>query len=506
MKIVNSSLIVFLLVAIQASLAAGDSKPNIVIILADDLGYGDTKPFNPDSKIPTPNFDRLAKDGMVFTDAHSPSAVCTPTRYGLLCGRYPWRSRMKRGVLGGYSKPLIESNRPTLATVLNRAGYQTACVGKWHLGLGWQWKKKPPNDINNMGIAGGKPMLVDYSKPLTHGPNTVGFDSSFIVPASLDMSPYVYVRDHKVTAIPENQIGKSPFPAFYRKGEIAADFEMEDVLDRLTSEACNFILNAEPDQPFFLYFPLTAPHKPVLPHPRFKDSTDLGPYGDFVTQVDWTVGQVMGALDKSEASTNTILIVTSDNGSFMYRIEENAEDHIQNPKTQGFNSGNHAANGPLRGTKADIWEAGHRVPFFAKWPKRIKAGSRCDSLTCHTDLLATVAEVAGIEFDKMSAEDSFSILGLLRGNQRSRPPVIHQSGSGMLAIRSGHWKLILGNGSGGREKPKGKALEKPFSIYDLSKDLGERSDLSKTESEKMSRLFNQFEEIAHGDHLKPSSK
>ena len=293
-------------------LTAFSDQPNIVVILADDLGYGDVQPLNPDSKIPTPNFNQLAKGGMTFTDAHSPSAVCTPTRYGLLCGRYPWRTRMKRGVLGGYSKPLINKERQTIATLLKSAGYHTGCVGKWHLGLGWQWHKQPPKDINNMGIAGGTPRQVDYAKPLTHGPNTLGFDYSFIIPASLDMSPYVYIRDHKVTEIPENVIDGKKFPSFYRKGEIAADFVIEDVLDRLTEEACQFIRNTDNDQPFFLYFPLSAPHKPVSPHTRFKDSTSLGPYGDFVTQVDWTIGRVRKELATKGVTKETLLIVTSD--------------------------------------------------------------------------------------------------------------------------------------------------------------------------------------------------
>ena len=313
--------------------AESSERPNIVIIMADDLGYGDVQPLNPRSKISTPNFNQLATQGMTFVDAHSPSAVCTPTRYGVLCGRYPWRSRMKRGVLGGYSEPLIEKDRQTIASVLKAAGYRTACVGKWHLGLGWQWKQDLPQDINNMGIAGGKAGMVDYTKPLTHGPTTLGFDTCHIIPASLDMSPYVFIHDDRVTRIPDQILPAKKFPAFYRRGELAADFKMADVLDVLTNQACKFIRDsAKTDQPFFLYYPLSAPHKPVLPHKRFAGKTKFGPYGDFITQVDWTIGQVLKALDESAVADNTLLIVTSDNGSFMYRYPEKKIDHCA-----GFN-------------------------------------------------------------------------------------------------------------------------------------------------------------------------
>ena len=476
-------------------------RPNIVVILADDLGYGDVQPLNPDSKIETPNFNQLAKAGMTFTDAHSPSAVCTPTRYGLMCGRYCWRTRLKRGVLAGYSKPLIEAERQTIATVLKASGYKTGCVGKWHLGLGWQWKDNAPKDINNMGIAGGKPMLVDYEKPLTHGPNTLGFDFSYIIPASLDMSPYVYIRNHKVTAIPDDVIAGRKFPAFYRKGEIADDFEIDGVLDRLTEQACGFIADSNKDQPFFLYFPLSAPHKPVLPHERFKGKTELGPYGDFVTQVDWTVGEIMKALDEKQVADNTLLIVTSDNGSFMNRFENKKEDHSQDSKVHGFHPDNHTANGPFRGTKADIWEAGHRVPFFAHWPEKIKGDSKCDETICHTDLLATAAAITNQKFDQESALDSFSFLELLNGEKRERPPVIHHSAGGMFAIRSGNSKLVMGNGSGGRQKPKGKPFEGPFRFFDLSDDQSEKNNLIDSRQPEADELLHEFIKISGREGL-----
>ena len=494
-------LLVATFVICNVAIANNDKRPNIVVILADDLGYGDVQPLNQESKIATPNFNRLAKQGMTFTDAHSPSAVCTPTRYGLLCGRYPWRSSLKRGVLGGYSKPLIEPERQTIASVLKSAGYHTGCIGKWHLGLGWQWREKSPSDINNMGIAGGKSNLVDYSQPLTHTPNTLGFDYSFIVPASLDMSPYVYVRNDRATTIPDKVIKGKSFPAFYRKGEIAADFKMEDALDKLTEEASQFITKAsQKDDPFFLYFPLTAPHKPVMPHSRFEKSTELGPYGDFITQVDWTIGQVLQSLDKNNLTENTLLIVTSDNGSFMRKTDKQT-DHVRDENIQAFHPLNHTANNKFRGTKADIWEAGHRVPFFVQWPKRIEPITKTDQTVCHTDILATVAEVVKQKFDHKQSEDSHSFAAALAGKETERPPVIHHSGSGHLAIRDGKWKLVMSSGSGGREKPKGKAFEKPFALFDLDNDIEEKTNLIESEVKVADRLLEQFHSISHGDHL-----
>jgi arylsulfatase A-like enzyme len=483
------------------------SKPNVVVILCDDLGYGDIRAFNNESTIPVPSFDRLAMEGIIFRDAHSPSAVCTPTRYGLLCGRYPWRSPMKRGVLGGYSAPLIESDRQTVAQVMKSAGYRTGCVGKWHLGLGWQWREDPAKDINNMSIPNKKAGMVDYSQPLNYSPNDAGFDSSFIIPASLDMSPYVFIRDRRTTAIPNRVIEDSPFPAFYRTGEIAEDFSMVDALDQLTDEACGFIRNsAAGTQPFFLYFALSAPHKPVMPHDRFQDATRLGPYGNFVVQVDWTVGQVLKTLDEAGVADNTLLIVTSDNGSFMYRYDQPQEDHTTKPDVQGYFEGNHRSNGPLRGTKADIWEAGHRVPFLVRWPGHAAAGQTCDQTICHTDILATIAEAAGVEFDSRQSEDSFSFLPALSGHAMQRPPVIHQSGSGHLAIRDGQWKMVMSTGSGGREQPHGKAFERPFRLFDLSRDTAETNDLAESESEKVNELYERFLTMSHGDHLESGDR
>jgi len=479
------------LISVTLVLATGlfseAASPNIVCILADDMGYGDVHALNPDSKIPTPNLDRLASEGMKFTDAHTPSAVCTPTRYGLLTGRYCWRSRLKRGVLNGYSTPLIETERATIASLLKSHGYTTAIVGKWHLGLGFA----KANDGNTF----------DFEKPVAHGPKELGFDFSYVIPASLDFPPYVFVRDGAITELPTLTQDSQKFPAFLRKGPRSPDFVMDECLDHLVGQATGFLKTHASDaqsKPFFLYFPLTAPHKPVLPHSRFQEKTKLGPYGDFVFQVDWTVGQVMKALEEYKLAENTIVIYTSDNGSFMYRTDNpNESDHVDDKTQQRYKSSNHKANYVFRGTKADIWEAGHHVPFFVRWPSKVEQGSKCDQTICLTDIMATAADVTEAKLPDGAAPDSFSFLPLLQGKapKETRPAVIHHSSGGMFAIREGKWKLVLGNGSGGREKPSGKPFQKPYALFDLSKDISEQKNVAEEFSEVAARLEQKYEEI-----------
>ena len=467
--------------------AAEAARPNIVFILADDMGYGDVRALNPKSKIPTPHLDSLAEAGMTFTDAHTPSGVCTPTRYGLLTGRYCWRSRLTRGVLNGYSEPLIDSERPTVASFLKSQHYATGIVGKWHLGLGWV--KQAGEDI-------------DFTKPVNHGPNSLGFDYSYIIPASLDFPPYVYLRDHHVT---EPQTVEQPaikFPGFRRKGPRAKDLVMEEVLDHLAEEAAGFIgRQAKGNAPFMLYFPLTAPHKPVLPHPRFRGRTELGPYGDFIVQVDATVGRVLRAIDEAGVADNTLVIFSSDNGSFMFRRDDSSQpDHVADEKIQAYRAEHHTANYVFRGTKADIWEGGHHVPFLARWPARVKAGSKCDASICLTDFFATAASLAGGETPQGAAPDSVSFLPALEGaSWRRGVPVIHHSSAGMFAIRSGPMKLVAGNGSGGREAPRGKPFDKPYQLFNLADDISERKNLIDDQPQIAAELEAQLTEIREAE-------
>jgi len=406
--------------------ASAPAKPNIVYILADDLGWGDLRCYNPKSGVPTPNADKLATQAMRFTDMHSPSAVCTPTRYGILTGRYCWRSKLKKGVLNGYSPNLIEEDRLTVPQMLRDKGYYTAGVGKWHLGLG--------NDAK-----------TDFDKPLRPSPVTHGFDYYYGIPASLDMDPYVYFENDKVVqrATSETPGSSVPRGVFWRKGGIAPDFSIPDVLPNLTDKAISIIKDraAKSQQPFFLYLALTAPHTPWVPKEKFKGRSTAGIYGDFVAAVDETIGNVMKALDDTGLAKNTLFIITSDNGAD-WKVEDK-EKFV------------HRANGSWKGEKADIWDGGHRIPFIARWPGQINAGTVSDQLGCLTDLMATTAAITGTTLPKTAGEDSFNLLPVFQGKAKApvRESIVHHSIDGMFSIRKGEWKLELGLGSGGFTKP-----------------------------------------------------
>ncbi len=468
-------------------------RPNIVFVMADDLGYGDVQCLNPRSRIPTPGFNGLAREGMVFTDAHTGAAVCTPTRYGVVTGRYCWRSRLKRGVLGGFSKPLIEPGRLTVGALLQRQGYHTTCIGKWHLGMDF--------------APGANGKGVDYAKPIRVSPIHRGFDHYFGVSASLDMPPYVYIEDDRFTELPTASQPRGGFPGYIRQGVRAPSFKPEATLDTLTRKATAHIAErAKADKPFFLYLALTAPHKPVLPAKRFRGNTRLGPYGDFVAQVDWAVGQVAGAIDQAGIAGNTLLVVTSDNGSFMFRLADDAaDDHVSKPSVQGYKPSAHRSSHIYRGTKADIYEGGHRVPYLARWPGKIEPGSRCDRTICHVDLMATCADLAGAALPRDAAEDSTSILPLLLGKQPKtpRPPDVHHSANGTFAIRDGQWKLVLGTGSGGREKPSGKPFSKPYRLFDMAADPSETTDLAAKHPDVVARLTRTLETFRTSGRSRP---
>lgn len=446
-------------------LAGATERPNIVYILADDLGWGDMRCYNRDSAVPTPNLDRLASQGMRFTDMHSPSSVCTPTRYGILTGRYAWRSSLKKGVLWGYSPNLIEPGRMTVASMLKAQGYATCGIGKWHLGFGTREK-------------------VDYDQPLRPGPNDHGFDYFFGIPASLDMDPYVYVEnDHVVEKATAHTEGRnSPRGVFWRPGAMAPSFKIEEVLPTLARKAVSYIQERakKPSQPFFLYFALTAPHTPWVPLPAFRGKSKAGDYGDFVAQVDDVAGQVLRALADAGLEKNTLVIFTSDNGAHW-----TPEDKAKYP---------HLANAHWRGMKADIWDAGHRIPFLARWPGRIPAGTVSAEIGCLTDFMATAAELVGAKLPSNAAEDSFSLLPVLLGRKLTKPvreAVVHHSSEGMFSIRQGEWKLCLGLGSGGFSQPKTvkpKPGEAPGQLYNLREDPEEKRNVYLEHPEIVQRL------------------
>jgi len=456
-------------VVCASEVAQAKELPNIIFIMADDLGYGDPGCYNPDSKIPTPRLDRLAAEGIRFTDVHSPSAVCTPTRYGVLTGRYAWRTRLEKWVLYGYSPCLVDTERLTVASLLKKHGYATACVGKWHLGLGTAEK-------------------TDYAQPLRPGPNVLGFDYFYGIPASLDMEPYVYVKNETTVEPPTKTIEASKQrrhggEGFWRGGPIAPGFRHGEVLPTLAAEAIGYIegrASKAKDQPFFLYFPLTAPHTPWLPALAFQDKSGAGPYGDFVMNVDWIIGTVLDALVRTKLVDRTLVIVTSDNGAHWTKGD--------------IAKYGHRANAHLRGQKADIWEGGHRVPFIARWPGRIKPGTTSDQLTCLADLLATTAAIVGETLPAAAGEDSYNMLPALLGEPSKGPTrevIVHHSGDGMFAIRQGPWKLIVGGGSGGFTPPRRiepKPGEPAAQLYNLRDDPSEEKNLYAAHPDIVKRL------------------
>jgi arylsulfatase A len=469
------------LAALPAGLNAAPEAalPNIVYVLADDLGWGDLGCYNAESAIPTPNANRFATQSMRFTDMHSPSAVCTPTRYGILTGCYCWRSRLKSGVLWGYSPNLIEPGRMTVPSMLKSRGYYTAGIGKWHLGLGDQEK-------------------TDYDQPLYPNPTDHGFDYYFGIPASLDMDPYLYFENDLVVEKPSSHTdGKnSPRGVFWRGGGMAPHFQFEDVLATLTDRAIKLIHEraAKPSQPFFLYLALTAPHTPWVPKPEFQGRSKAGIYGDFVAQVDATLGLVLQALDETKLEENTLVIFSSDNGAD-WKPEDKARY-------------GHRANANWRGEKADIWDAGHRIPFLARWPGKIKPGTVSDELGCLTDLMGTAAAITGMTVPNDAGEDSYNLLPALMGKQGKpiREAVVHHSSLGMFSIRQGEWKLELGLGSGGFSAPA-HIDPKPGGprgqLYHIGKDPTEADNVWQRHPEVVARLTALLEKYQRQGYSRP---
>ncbi|SMO73722.1 sulfatase family protein [Fodinibius sediminis] len=445
----------------------GDSSnPNIVILFADDMGYGDVGAYNKESRISTPHIDRLARGGMRFMDAHAPGAVCHPSRYGLLTGRYPFRT----DVSVWPHKPVIDENRMTVASLLQSEGYRTAMVGKWHLGF---------------DESGG------YSEPLPGGPVDRGFDRFFGIRASTDIPPYFYIDGNQAVTPPTDSIGSnssegwSPIQgAFWRAGGIAPELQLKEVLPRFTEEAVNIIHSHGAQQsgsPLFLYVALPAPHTPWLPAEVYEGQSEAGMYGDFMTMVDAKLGEILGALRQSGMDKETLVIFTSDNGPVWY--DKNVDQL------------GHDSSGGLRGMKGDAYEAGHRMPFIVRWPGVVSGGSVTEQTVSFTDLLATFADIIDAELPDDAGEDSFSLLPVLRGEQDEqdavRPPVVSVSSRGVKSIQDGRWKLIEGLGSGGFSKPSHVEPgpgDPQGQLYNLAEDPAEQNNLWQDHPDVVQRL------------------
>jgi arylsulfatase A len=476
--------------ASTADTASVKKKPNIILILADDMGYGDLGSYNHDSKMQTPNIDSLAVNGVRFTTAHSPSSVCTPTRYGVLTGEYSWRTWLKRGVLNGYGRSLIAKDKITIAKWLQGLGYSTAAIGKWHLGFGSE--------------------AADYSKKADIRPTTLGFDEFFGIPASLDMPPYAFVHNGLYVQAPTEKVEDrwagmelDQFP-YWRGGPIAPDFDFTQVEPTITNKAVAFVESQKgSDKPYFLYMPFPAPHTPIVPTDAFAGSSQAGLYGDFVAQVDASVGRVLKAVEQNGDKEDTIILFASDNGAITFRYLDQL---------------GHATNGGLRGMKSQVYEGGHRVPLLVSWPGHFKHAVS-DRFVSLVDFFATLAEVLGESVPKAAGPDSYSFADVLMGKEGSnsqprRTQIIAHSAQGRFTIRSGDWKLILGNDAGGFEidrfinggKPKkyadGVAVPRAdWRLYNLANDLSEQKNVADANPQVVESLYQQLRKTQGNDAI-----
>jgi len=486
------------------------NKPNVVLIFADDLGYGDVSCFNENSKIRTRNIDRLAKEGMRFEDSHATSALCTPSRYGLLTGRYNWRSRLKQFVLPGDSEALIEKDRDTIAHMFKENGYTTAAIGKWHLGLDWTLKDEKDyesfslrrdrfeeneeqlgrhghfdSQLPKVPIEG---LDIDYSKPIQYGPLDYGFDYFFGTAASLDQPPYVYIENDQILGDPKvlaglpklDRAGPSQNEA-WQLGPYAPEYEVRktpsimqrkvlDVLDEFTEEKHN--------QPFFLYYPTHLVHGPLFPDDAFKGLSGIGKYGDFVLQLDHYVGEIIDKLKKEDIFDETVFIFTSDNGASNIIDFEDLEEKGHHPSYH------------FRGKKSHIWEGGHREPTIISYPPLVEPGSVSNHMLSHSDMYRTLADLIHYKVNDEAAEDSFSAVSVLEGEKDSvRKDIIHSAGDGGFSIRRDFWKLNIVRGGGGfddsfdvekeGEERESQALHKfePAELFDLKNDISEQNNV-----------------------------
>ena len=475
--------------------ASVSKRPNIVFIMADDMGYGDVSCYNPESKIITPNMDRLADEGVSFTDAHSASAVCTPSRYGVLTGRYCWRTDLKHGVLYSYEPPLIEKERLTVAGLLKNAGYNTACIGKWHLGLGFSTKPGQHIDFDRPLPWGNADRemeeKIDFAAAIKGGPNELGFDYFYgAAGCPTCQPPYGFIENEHFVEQPSMYHDKPAFTS--RRGMMAPSWQHKEADPRFAEKAVEYIeKQADSDEPFFLYLTSDAPHEPCVESvvPEFaRGKSDAGPRGDLVWLYDWMVGQVMDALDRTGKADNTLIMVTSDNGAL-------PGDRIRNPEGKfPYRMYDHKASGDWRGYKSHIWEGGHREPLIARWPGQIAPNTQTDALTCLSDFMATCAAVVDAELPDDAAQDSYNLLPVLLGekiDEPIRPDMIHHGVFGAFSIRDGEWKLILGTqGSGGWPPPSdGKPdPNSPGQLYNIAEDPGEQNNLWDQRPEIIERL------------------
>ncbi len=486
--------IVLLHLLVASTLTAGKT-PNILVIYTDDQGYGDASCLNPQSKFTTPALDRLAREGMSFTDAHSSDTVCSPSRYGLLTGRYAWRTRLKTGVLGAETPCLIENGRMTLASLLKDKGYDTAMIGKWHLGMDFPGDRKER----------------DWSQPTTDMPLDKGFGYFYGIPASLNygvlawfegrhakVPPTLYtskkpneiaIKDYRIKPPYDSTIENIRLPN--EKGlirgalEVAPDFVDSKCLTRFTDKTIEWLAEKrDPAKPFFIYLPFTSPHKPVIPIEQFRGKSKAGAYGDFMIETDWHIGRILNWLDKNDLAENTLVIFSSDNGP-----ENTWPDRLE--------KFGHASNHSYREGKRSIYEGGHRVPFLIRWPEKVKAGSQYNGPVCQTDLLATIAQIVGKDLPDKAGEDSTSFYDVLTTGkaQKQRVPMIHHGGQGRFAIREGNWKLVM--------ESNNKKVEKKRELYRLDLDPSEKKSILAKHPDIEAKMLKDLQRIVKSGRSTP---
>ncbi len=477
------------------------SHLNIVIIYADDMGYGDLACQNPQSKIPTPNLDQLAQQGVRFSDGHSSSGICTPSRYALLTGRHHWRDF--HGIVNSFGRPRFETDRLTLPEMLRTKGYRTACIGKWHLGWDWDAVKHPTAKTRKKG----KPFLpedFDWSKSIPGGPCDHGFDYYF-GDGTINFPPYAWVENDRVLEAPTEQLDLGKLKTQegsweFRGGPMVKDWDPYKVLPTLTEKTVEWLDQQSCRQPFFLYFALPSPHAPIIPSKEFQGKTAAGGYGDYMYQTDWVAGQVLKTLKDKGLDDNTIVIFTSDNGPEKYAFERSRNYH-------------HYSMGELRGLKRDIWEGGHRVPFIVRWPGVIKPGRVSDALISQVDLMATFASLVEFELPENAAEDSYDMLELWRDNTNMTKPRhvhIHNTYKNKYAIRKDNWILIDAPSGSSTKMPEWFIEANQYDVdmkdgglYDLREDVGQRKNRINEYPEKAEELRKLLRDIREKGHSSP---
>jgi arylsulfatase A-like enzyme len=488
--------------------ASAAERPNVVVIYADDLGYGDVQCNNPDrGKIPTPHIDRLASEGTRFTDGHSSSGVCSPSRYTLLTGRYHWRTRLKAGIVGLWERPLIDPDRLTIAGLAKQQGYRTAAIGKWH--LGWDWPLEPGDrPLLGQGATGkGRPGPEDvtdrhraawqriFAQPILGGPTARGFDTYFGTDVP-NWPPFCFIENDRTVGIPSTLLPPEDFKNHRasNQGPALAGWRLEAVLPALRDRAVAFIEDAaRGPAPFLLYLPLTSPHTPLAVNERWRGKSGLdNACADLVMETDAVVGDVLAAVERAGVAGKTLVVFTSDNGFAPYVGATDLQRR------------GHFPSGPLRGYKSDAWEGGHRVAFIVRYPGVARPGSICDALVHQADLMATLADVLGAELPADAGEDSVSLLPLLRGGTEPvRRHAVSCSARGLPSIRDGRWKLILGTGSGGCSK--GGEDGPDVQLYDLAADLGERRNLAVDLPDRVAMMKAAYDSLVAAGRSRPEA-